>query len=271
MEFGGDNAMVNTNKAYRPGIRAALLSGLFLVTTSASAVIVDGNLLDLHAAISSEPYAPQNTATATESGTDGESNGFDITNGYAWYNGMIDTFYFGMTFAGQVGTAGGSEGVAYSTFCPGTAVGYAGVAGAFDGCERYGFSIDINGDGSKEFDLLLRGDGTADGGSEAVFSIADNTGLGLGVGAVDWAVSELNDEVEFSITGLRDLLVPYGPANPRDVDIILRAGSITNIGPEDTLVLSMQVVPVPAAVWLFGSGLVGLLGFSAKSSRKKLR
>ena len=262
--------MVNTNKAYRPGIRAALLSGLFLVTTSASAVIVDGNLLDLQTAISSEPYAPQNTATATESGTDGESNGFDITNGYAWYNRTIDTFYFGMTFTGQVGAAGGAEGgPVYTHFC-GSAPNYDGVANIFDGCERYGFTIDINSDDSYEFEFMLKGDGIANSGegSELVFTLIDNTGLSLGVGAVDWAVSESVDGVEFSITGLRPLLVPFSPADPRLVDIILKAGSITNGGPEDPLVLEMEVVPVPAAIWLLGSGLIALLGFTANSKRK---
>lgn len=265
--------MVNNNKAHRPGTRAVLSSALFLVATSASAVTVDGYLGDLIGAIGSEPFNPQNTVTATESGTDGESNGFDMTNGYAWYNGGDDTFYFGMTFAGLVGTAGGAEGGPTMTkFCA-PSPNFDGVAGIFDACERYGFSIDINGDATNELDFMLKGDGSANSGegSESVITLVDNTGLGLGVDAIDWAVSESDNGVEFSITGLRSLLEPFGPGNPRDVDIILRAGSITNSGIEDVMVLNMQVVPLPAAVWLFGSGLLGLLGLSSKSKRQKLR
>jgi hypothetical protein len=260
--------MVNNNKAHRPGIRAALSSALFLVATSASAVTVDGNLGDLIAAIGSEPFAPQNTASVTESGSDAESNGFDIVNGYAWYNGGTDTFFIGMNFAGPVGTAGGLEGAPTQVGC-GQSPNFDGVAGIFDGCERYGFAIDIDADATKEFDLLLKGDGAIDSGlnTESAITYVNNTGLSVAP-VVNWNVSETNDGVEFSITGLRSLLEPFGPGNPRDVDIILRAGSITNVGLEDTLVLHMQVVPLPAAVWLFGSGLIGLLGLSTKSSRK---
>lgn len=262
--------MVNTNKATRLGLQAGLSSALLLAVTAASAVAVDGDLLDLQSAIANEVHYPQNTASATESGTDGESNGFDIVNGYAWYSMALDTFYMGMTFNGQVGTAGGREGAPTQVGCA-PAPNYDGVAGVFDACERYGFGIDINGDATYEFEFILRGDGSANSGegSEQIVTLADNTGLALGASTVDWIVSESNNAVEFSISGLYSLLAPFSPSNPRDVDVLLRAGSITNLGSEDTLVLNMQVVPIPAAAWLFGSGLIGLLGLPRKSFRKQ--
>ena len=261
--------MVNTYNATRLAVQAGLSSALLAAVTSASAVTVDGDLADLQTAIANAYYYPQNTASVTESGTDGEANGFDIVNGYAWYSVALDTFYLGMTFNGQVGTAGGREGAPTQVGCA-PAPNYDGVAGVFDACERYGFGIDIDGDSTYEYEFTLRGDGSADSGegSEQIVTLADNTGLGLGSATVDWIVSEGNNAVEFSISGLYPLLAPFGPSDPRDVDILLRAGSLTNTGNEDTLVMNMQVVPVPAAVWLFGSGLVGLFGLSRKSSRK---
>ena len=32
----------------------------------------------------------------------------------------------------------------------------------------------------------------------------------------------------------------------------------------NTQILSVSAVPVPAAVWLFGSGLIGLIGFAKR-------
>jgi len=36
--------------------------------------------------------------------------------------------------------------------------------------------------------------------------------------------------------------------------------TFAGIGPELKVVVDIQAVPVPAAVWLFGSGLIGLIG-----------
>lgn len=43
------------------------------------------------------------------------------------------------------------------------------------------------------------------------------------------------------------------------------AGSLTELPPPDP-----SVVPVPAAVWLFGSGLLGLLGLTSRQKRKAI-
>lgn len=251
------------------GTVASLCALLLLASTSASAVIVDGSLSDLQLAIANESLSPGNTAQGTESGIDGEANGFDIVNGYAWYNVSTDTFYVGMTFYGQVGTAGGSEGGAF-VFCnAGYPGAYDGNAGVFDACETYGFNIDINNDSSVEYDLRMRGDAVANSGegTEGLKTLTNDV-LGLGLGAAEWAVSESANGVEFSLTGLGPLLEPFGVLNPRDVRIGLFAGSVTNAGGEDSLYIDMQVVPVPAAAWLLGSGLAGLLGCTARRRRQ---
>lgn len=264
--------MVNTNKAYRPGIRAALLSALFLVATQASsAVVVDGNLSDLLTAIANEPLAPGNTAVGSESGTDAESNGFDITNAYAWYNTANDTFYVGMKFFGQVGTAGGNEGAPFS-FCgdptPNDPDG-DGLAGVFDSCENYGFSLTINSGtnattGFTRLDII--GDGILDTDQT---NTGQNTELyplitGALGGNFKWGVSESANGVEFSVSGLKWALGDFSPSSPTNVTIGFYSGTGDNFGPEDSFYMNMQVVPLPPAVLLLGSGLLGLIGFSKR-------
>lgn len=263
--------MVNNNKAHRTGIRAALSATLFLIATSASAVVVDGNLTDLISAIGAESAAPGNTAVGSESGTDAESNGFDITNAYAWYNVANDTFYVGMKFLGQVGTAGGNEGVPFS-FCgdptPNDPNG-DGLAGVFDSCENYGFSVAINSGpnatvGFTRLDII--GDGILDTDQT---NTGQNTELyplvtgGLG-GTFKWGVSESANGVEFSVSGLKWALGDFSLSNPTNVTIGFYSGTADNFGPEDEFYMDMQVVPLPPAVLLLGSGLLGLIGFSRK-------
>ena len=85
------------------------------------------------------------------------------------------------------------------------------------------------------------------------------------------AVSESFNGVEFSIIGLNALLSPFSFSNPADLLILFKAGSAdinpVSSGGEDSYLLQMQVVPVPAAAWLLGSGLVGLLGLSRRQRK----
>jgi hypothetical protein len=102
----------------------------------------------------------------------------------------------------------------------------------------------------------------ADDGSDS--ALVGNNPYGL---LVTHAASEADNGVEFSVAGLyasgqlvdfpgQDLLIRFG-AGSADTN------SISSMA-EDTYSLQMQVVPVPAAVWLFGSGLVGLIAVARK-------
>jgi hypothetical protein len=272
--------MVKKNKFQRVVIRTALSAAMLLTATSASAVLVDGSLSDLTTAIANETL-PGNKVTATESGTDSggggaygtTSSGSDITNGYAWYDVASDTLFMGMSFIGQVGTSGDREGATSGLYftCSNGFGNARGTAGVFDGCESYGFNISVAGDSynnAVDYAFNVKGESIANSGqgSEQTPAITNDT-LGLGVAAVDWAVSETFNGVEFSVTGLMPILDPFSIANPRDVTIRLFAGSGSNRALEDELVMQMQVVPVPAAIWLLGSGLLGLLGVSAQQRR----
>lgn len=48
------------------------------------------------------------------------------------------------------------------------------------------------------------------------------------------------------------------------IDTTGLGGSSDNVGLDNILFSQMAAVPVPAAVWLFGSGLLGLIGFSKR-------
>ena len=98
--------MVKKNKFQRAGIRTALSAAMLLTATSASAVVVDGNLTDLIAAV--VPHPTMLTAARDPMGmrlpTTESNNGFDIKNVYAYYNHRgHGTLYFGMSMFGTVG------------------------------------------------------------------------------------------------------------------------------------------------------------------------
>lgn len=247
------------------------VSGL-AVSANAASITVDGNLSDLLDASLTNPLAPFNWAAGTDSSSDGDGPGFNITNTYAYYDRGLDTFYIGMSFAGDVGTSGGTEGdpLAFGPVCSATDFNNVGSAGVFDGygCEKYGFNLSIDGVATNAVNLRIEGDGVAGSGAgtEAV-TVFDNA-----YGAtVNWAVGDGvgGDGVEFSVTGLLALLEPMSISSPRDVTINFFAGSILNAAGEDQATLNMQVVPVPAAFWLLGSGFVGLVGtaWRRRSSR----
>ena len=238
------------------------MSGL----VQSASVALDGDLSDLMSAIAGNPYAPYNGASGTDPDNDAEQNGFDITNTYSYYDMSSDTFFLGMSFLGDVGTSGGMEGT-FSNWCTQPAGGFNyGIAGTFDACESYGIGIDINNDGSFELDIRLQGDALADSGigTEHIVSETNDNSV-----SVNWAISESFNGVEFSVTGFENLLNPMSKENPRDVLINFYAGSTSNLGPEDLASLNMQVVPIPAAVWLFASGLVGLIGLARRKGVSK--
>ncbi len=276
--------MVNHDKSRSPGFRTALSAALLLAATSASAVTVDGDLSDLIAAVGSAPYNsytgsdPMGNVGPTVSET---NNGFDIKNVYSFYDVAVagGTLYLGISFFGTVGDSralGDSapcENGSTTTCIPGAS------RSVFDSNESYRFSL-FEGTATTDPQLLaykVTGTGTGE-------SVTTTNPYVLGV---SYAVSESYNGIEFKITGLNAQLAPFSFTNPANLAIFFGAGSSDGnpgslgcttctspyssptSGAEDTFLLNTQVVPVPAAIWLFGSGLLGLVGVSARKRRIK--
>ncbi|VAW80430.1 hypothetical protein MNBD_GAMMA15-1674 [hydrothermal vent metagenome] len=252
------------SKTSRKLVLPVITAGLILGSSigHSASIALDGDLTDLIAHVNA---APDYSGSVTESGVDAEGNGFDITNAYFTYDILSDTFYMGFQTFGAFGTAGGNEGVGFPSCNIGQPGGNSGSAGLFDGCENVGFSIDLNNDSTIEFQFNVLGDAIANSGlnTEQTPSLGvDNTPGAV----VNWIASEANDGVEFSVTGLGPL--SFSVANPLDISVVFNAGTGNNFGPEDFATINTQLVPVPAAVWLFGSGLLGLLGVARRGSRR---
>lgn len=238
-------------------LRATLATALALSISSipAHAVTIDGSLTDLISAVGANPY---NTAQGSELGTDAGSYGFDIKNMYAFYDRPADMLYLGMSFNGAVGRALSTE----SFFAPVTGCLSGGAqTSVFDCSEQYGFRLHLGNSTTDTVRYTVKGNNAANSGMNSETLLTTNyVSNGL---TINHAVSELNGGVEFSIAGL------YASGTiasfPQALTIDFRAGAAeaTSWG-EDSAVLSIQAVPVPAAAWLFGSGLVGLVAFARK-------
>jgi hypothetical protein len=225
--------------------------------------VVDGNLTDLIAASTPSLY---NATQGSESGSDAENNGFDISNMYAFYDRPLDTLYIGMSFIGtghEVGRAINAPANESYFACTG-----GSNNNAFDCSEQYGFRLHLGSDTSstQAVRYLLSGNGVANSlpGTETLITSGGYYLNSYGL-TISHAVSEANDGVEFSISGLYALgaITSF----PQWLTVDFRAGSNENPLLEDSAVLSIQTVPVPAAAWLFGSGLLGLIA-ATKRQRK---
>lgn len=230
-----------------PAVAFALAS----VPAQAVTISVDGDLTDLIAAQS----LPLNSVTATDPFGDAGGQGFDITNVYSHYDAVSDTFYMGIKVQGTVGNACQPNSfIPGPSFCPES-------NDNFDSNENYRFLLDLDSNGSNEATLTLSGGGGTGIGPDITSNLFPASGVTFA-----WAAAESSTGtagVEFSISGL-DVLNGF---SSRDFTVQLGAGSTQDAVGEDLVSLSGTVVPVPAAVWLFGSGLIGLLGVSRRRDR----
>lgn len=232
----------------------------------AVSVTIDGNLTDLISQVGSSAL---NTASGTDpqgsadSPTTENNNGFDIKNVYAYYDRPADVLYLGLSVYGTVGnsSAVGASGTTEGVATCGTGSNSRTV---FDCNETYGIQL-YHGISTSDPQLLLYNVVGLNNGSDTVGATTNPFSL-----TITRSVSEANNGVEFSISGLlANGAIPYDPY--QDLLIRFSAGSADTTGTttaaEDYHLLQMQVVPVPAAVWLFGSGLVGLIA-AARRHRK---
>lgn len=254
----------------RACIATALVLSISSFPAHAASVTVDGNVADLVSVLSAIPvnntsyvnmYQGTDSAGNVDSPVSEYNNGFDIKNVYAYYNWGEDTFYFGMQFYGTVGNSlpvgstATNEGVANQ----GTG---SNSKTMFDSNETYGIQLYLGGSTSDPQLLLYNVKGVNVTGADTVAAITNPYGL-----TIVHAVSESFNGVEFGVTGLRTTGAAPLP-HPNTMTLRFSAGSAdtnsTSTAAEDFKLVTMQAVPVPAAVWLFGSGLLGLVAVARK-------
>ncbi len=255
----------------RTCVATALALSISSVPAHAASVTVDGNLSDLTSLVSVIPvndasyvnmYRGTDPAGNVDSPTSEYNNGFDISNVYAYYNWDEDTFYFGMQF---YGTVGNSLPVGSTATNEGVANQGAGSNSKtmFDSNETYGMQLYLGSSTSDPQLLLYNVKGVNVTGADTVAAITNPYGL-----TIAHAVSESFNGVEFGVTGLRTIAAVPAPST---MTLRFSAGSgdtnSTSTAAEDYRLVTMQAVPVPAAMWLFGSGLLGLVA-AARKCRK---
>ena len=266
---------VNLISVVRRTCMASMLAfSLCGIPAHAAHVTVDGDLTDMISLLGAYPEDddtivnyfrgtdPMGVAPAEDS-----NHGFDIKNVYAYYDFSVDTFFFGMNFWGTVGD---SQPVTNTTA---TTEGFANAGpgsndrNAFDANESYGIQIFLGSDVTDPRLLFYEIKGVNLGSpDDSSVSTFDDSGWGL---SVTRAVSVANNGVEFGVTGLfASGAIPQ--PHPNTVTLRFLAGSSDPVAAmvEDERLVTMQVIPVPAAVWLFGSGLVGIFAVARKRRNK---
>ena len=249
----------------RACVAAALALSIGSFPAHAVSISVDGNLADIIGVVGTTNavnFGYGDDLPGSAEGTE-PNNGFDIDKVYAYFDVPTDMLYLGMSVYGKVGdsraitdTTSTNE---YQSFCAAT---YCNRS-VFDTNETYGIQLYAGTSiiASPSNQLLSYNVIGANNGSDTTGAINNPWSL-----TITRLVSEANNGVEFSIAGLlASGAIPY---SNQDLLIRFSAGS-ADINPvstaaEDSHLLQMQVVPVPAAVWLFGSGLTGLVAVARK-------
>ena len=223
----------------------ACLLGLFLSTSAEAVFIIDDFNVDSSSTV---------TDVAVDGPIPGGSTivGSTVMNGASWTRSLVANLTAGDTMetvvcsscqAGHVNMgAGNSNGIGSYIYAgvPATAIDLSSYVGLFFdwGADLAGASVDIIfGDGTNTATVASWSGLAATGGS-APGNLVTQATMGINWGAVN---SSAITSVTFRVTGVQNM------------DSI-----IDNI---------TAVVPVPAAVWLFGSGLLGLVGIAR---RKKI-
>jgi hypothetical protein len=236
----------------------------------AASIIVDGDLSDLESVpwfidwndtSAVNVYRGTDPLGSADSPTSESNNGFDISNVYAYYSWTDDTFYFGMKFYGTVGDSQPVGSAATNEGIANTGLG-SNSREHFDSNETYGLQIYL-GSSTSDPQLLLY---SVKGASNDTDTVLAGSVIAPGL-TVTHAVSEAFNGVEFGVTGLRLNGVAPEP-HPNLFTIRFSAGSgdtnSTSTGAEDFHQVTMSAIPVPAAVWLFGSGLAGLVAVARR-------
>ena len=268
-------------KTHSLGLRAALFSAMLLSAMSASAatITLDGILTDVASAVSASTI---NTASAVDGTNETNSssqavengNGFDIKNVYSYYDPWTDTLYLGMNAYGAIGDSATSGTYERPTSCgTGTPPLLNCNRSYFDSNEtyRFGLYLGTSTSGTNLLSYTVTGNDPTKSGTVWTDGGDSASSTNPYILTINRLISEANNGVEYSITGLNlsgampyhsNLLIFFG-AGSGDLNSISAKA-------EDTAYLQMvNVVPVPAAVWLFGSGLAGLLGLSIRKGIKR--
>lgn len=261
--------------AKRLALAAVCAFGAAGFPARAASVIVDGNLTDLESvpwyigwndASAVNVYRGTDPLGSTDSPATESNNGFDISQVFAYYDWNDDTFYFGMRFYGTVGDSQpvGSS-AAYETAFPPLPGDNTAARNAFDSNETYGLQLYL---GSSTADPQLLQYSVKGANNTTDTALVGYMAPGL---TVTHAVSEAFNGVEFGVTGLRLYGVAPEP-HPNLFTIRFSAGSAdvggaTSMAAEDYRLVTMSAIPVPAAVWLFGSGLTALVAVARRCRR----
>ena len=222
------------------GTLSACILGLYLSATAEAAFIIDDFNVNSPSSVTDNTVSGSVTPCKkilriwfVTSGTAGWTRTLtaDLTAG-----DTMDTVVCSSCQAGHVTMGGGSSnGIGTYTYA-GSAIDLSSYTGLlFDwGTDLAGAGVDIIfGDGTNTSTVASWSSLAATGGS-APGNLVTQTTMGITWGAVN---SSAITEIKFVVNGVQDM---------------------------DSIIDNVSAVPVPPAVWLFGSGLLGLISIARR-------
>jgi hypothetical protein len=218
----------------------ACVLGLFLSTSANAAFVIDDFNVDATSSVTDN-----NTGGGAVTGPSAINGANIVMGGAGWTRTVtadliagdsMETIVCSNCLAGHVTMAGGSSnGIGTYTYT-GSAIDMSGYTGlVFDwGADLAGAGVDIIvGDGTFT-STAASWSGLAATGGSAPGNLVTQATMSINWGAVS---SSAVTSLQFVVTGVQNM---------------------------DSIIDNISAVPVPAAVWLFGSGLLGLVGIARR-------
>jgi len=157
------------------------------------------------------------------------------------------------TFTGNLINNGG-------TLAPGNSPGTTNIVGDYTQLAG-SYDVEIAGTGAGEYDVLnVTGTANLGGGLNVSFFDAGGGLYNAGLGDTFDILFAENINGEFDLLSL----APLDSGLKWDINYLADA-----LGSLDVVRLSVSAVPLPGAVWLFGTGLVGLIGVGRRRKPKQ--
>lgn len=272
LTVGGGNGSINVGNFVLDSIAGSNVNytltstGLYQGVNKVAGTLTTGNLVigkDGTGTFTQTSGANMTTGTVTLAANTGSSGTYNLIGGALHAANITVNSGGSFNFTGgtlSVGQFTGNLANLGGTLAPGNSPGTTNITGNYSQTNAGTFAVEIGGTAPGEFDVLhVSGTATLDGTlSVSLFDLGSGLFTPHQGDSFDILTADILNG-QFSSLSLAAL----GNGLSWNISYLTDA-----IGTTD--VVRLTAVPLPAAFWLFGSGLLGLIGTATKRTRGKV-